>query len=583
MTKVTKRNRKKTVATVAGLAALLLMTGTFAWTSISQQALNEKDGKTEEGGRVHDDYNKESGNKDIYAENYQTQNVIVRIKLSEYMEDNGNPMVAGTVKTDKSTWTPYTVPGSTNSEAYRNYVTWDLGGEKVFLPTFNKVNTDKSVDASGDAIDVIKKGQTAAGTGEHVDFTTGTEYDKTGAVVTTPGTGNVAKATLTQKNAPISMADWLALPTADQKGDFWVIDEDGWAYWANILAPGESTSLLLSQLNWNKTALGDLDDWYYGIDVLGEFATKSDVGKFATDSAYGAPSTNANQILDMLTVEPVSLTVTASGVNADSNTIDAGTSRQFTATTNTRATPQWSVEPASAGTIDKTGKLTINSNAVKGTKVAINAKLGRTIGSKELTVTKMNGAVVGDTIQFNGQDYIYLKDLQDGNRLIMSKATIGKTTTSITYNGSALDTLMKSHYEGLSKTAKAEVQPVQASFDVGAPKDQREIGASGSIIFLVTNPTPDRAVVTKGGEKKAFVLSVDELNDVSGPGKVFETVTSREALNASGEATNWWLRSPGTDKLAWGVHTGEKVGAFNAYKVTDGNICEARPAFIINR
>lgn len=304
MTKVTKRNRKKTIATVAGLAALLLTTGTFAWTSISQQALNEKDGQTEAGGRVHDDYNKESGNKDIYAENYQTQNVIVRIKLSEYMEDNGNPMVADTVKTDKSTWTPYTVPGSTNSEAYRKYVTWDLGGDKVFLPTFNDDVDDKSVDASGDAIDVLTTGQTAPGTGEHVDFTAGTEYDNTGAVVTTPGTGNVAKATLTQKNAPMSMADWLSLPAADQQGDFWVIDEDGWAYWANILAPGESTSLLLSQLNWNQTALGDLDDWYYGIDVLGEFATKSDVGKFATDSAYGAPSTNANQILDMLTVAP---------------------------------------------------------------------------------------------------------------------------------------------------------------------------------------------------------------------------------------------------------------------------------------
>lgn len=580
MTKVTKRNRKKTAITVAGLGALLLTTGTFAWTSISQQALNEKSGKIEAGGRVHDDYNKESGNKDIYAENYQTQNVIVRIKLSEYMEDNLTPMVAGTVKTDKSTWTPFTVPGSKNSEAYRNYVTWDLGGEKVFLPTFNKVETDKSVDASGDAIDVLTNGQTAPGTGEHIDFTAGTEYNATGAVVTTPGTGHVAKSTLTQSKAPLSMADWLALPAADQKGDFWVIDEDGWAYWANILAPGESTSLLLSQLNWDQTALGDLDDWYYGIDVLGEFATKSDVGKFATDSAYGAPSTNANQILDMLTVEPVSLTITASGVNADSNTIDAGTSRQFTATAATRATTEWSVEPASAGTIDNTGKLTINRNAVKGTKVTINAKQGRNTGSKELTVTSMNGAVVGDTIQFNGQDYIYLKDLQDGNRLIMSKATVGTAATSLTYNGSALDTLMKSHYASLSEAAKAEVQPVQASFDVGAPKGTTAIGRDADG-FLVTSPTPDRAVVTEGGEKKAFALSVDELNDVSGPGKVFETVASREALNASGAVTYWWLRSPVTSTHAWYVSTGSNAGSLYASTMTTAS--GARPAYIINR
>ena len=59
-----KKKKTKTLVPISMLT-LLLLTGTFAWSSISQNVLNENDGKTESGGRIHDDYNKESGNKDI--------------------------------------------------------------------------------------------------------------------------------------------------------------------------------------------------------------------------------------------------------------------------------------------------------------------------------------------------------------------------------------------------------------------------------------------------------------------------------------------------------------------------------------
>ncbi|MGX7155775.1 hypothetical protein ACWOC7_11385, partial [Enterococcus rivorum] len=61
-----KKNRGIMITGI--IAAMMLISGTFAWTAFSQRALNENEGKNANmGGRIHDDYHKKSGNKDIYA------------------------------------------------------------------------------------------------------------------------------------------------------------------------------------------------------------------------------------------------------------------------------------------------------------------------------------------------------------------------------------------------------------------------------------------------------------------------------------------------------------------------------------
>lgn len=40
--------------------------------------------------------------------------------------------------------------------------------------------------------------------------------------------------------------------------------------------------------------MADLEKWYYGIDVVGEFSSKSDVSQLAT-SDYGSPSSNGKK------------------------------------------------------------------------------------------------------------------------------------------------------------------------------------------------------------------------------------------------------------------------------------------------
>ena len=58
-----KQRKAASAVTAVAAAAAILLTGTFAWQSISQTALNETTGKiVNPGGRLHDDFN--GSNKD---------------------------------------------------------------------------------------------------------------------------------------------------------------------------------------------------------------------------------------------------------------------------------------------------------------------------------------------------------------------------------------------------------------------------------------------------------------------------------------------------------------------------------------
>jgi len=73
----------------------------------------------------------------------------------------------------------------------------------------------------------------------------------------------------------VTMAQWIS----DGKtiGNYWVIDSDGWAYWASPLHPNDATGLLLNSVNL-VSAPGE--DYFYGINVIAQMATKDgqDVG-----------------------------------------------------------------------------------------------------------------------------------------------------------------------------------------------------------------------------------------------------------------------------------------------------------------
>lgn len=575
------------------LALLLLIAGTFAWTSISQRALNEKDGenKITSGGRIHDDYSKATGNKDIYGENYGTKDLYVRIKLSEYFEKNGTPLISGTTKDDKNTWTPYGLPSSAETTAYRDYVTWELGGDKVFLPTFNTDSDNKSTDAAQDAIDVLTGGATAQGNGEQDAFTNGQVVPNDDDATIT----HIAKPTLTQGRAPISMATWKTLPASEKIGAYWVIDTDGWAYWAETLKPTQATSLLLTQLSYNDEKIGGIEGkWYYGIDVIGEFATEEDKGDFS-NSNHGAPSSDAANLINVLTKKPT-YHVTITNVEEDL-VLKQGESKQFEASvtetdfegneTSVETPITWSVSPEEVASIATDGTVTVSSELEEETTITVTATAATYNQNTTFTFTArpitVEVGAIGAEFDFFGETYIHLKDLGEGNHLVQRKylLKVVNTSTTNTYNGGALDLAMKSYYESLSDETKSVVQPVQSNFIVGQ-------GGSRSADLLLANNVPnDHAVVTPGGEKKAFALSAAEVNSVSGPGLAYPTKASRTGYYESNSSSvAWRLRTAYTATDNWVIARNEDGAIYSGSNWSQNtatiNDFGARPALIIH-
>ncbi|WP_157456548.1 DUF6273 domain-containing protein [Carnobacterium maltaromaticum] len=589
-----KNNRKRSLLAIAFLAVLLFISGTFAWTSFSQRALNENDGEggNPGGGRIHDDYNKLSGNKDIYGENYGDQELFVRIKLSEYFEMNGKPLVSGTTKDQRNSWTPYVLPETTApTNDYRTYVNWTLGGDKVYLPTFNTNSSDLSTDAAGDAIDYITNGATALGDGSQDFFTKDQEVENPDDATQK----HKAQSTLKQSKAPISMADWKALPANEKTGDFWVVDTDGWAYWGNKLQPNASTSLLLDQIGMDEAALSTIDGkWYYGIDVVGEFVTENDVAEF-DKSEHGAPTEDGKDLLNEIVESDkfaynIAFTTSVSNVQMKSNE-----TKQFGATVTqtevskaTIDTPlTWSIAGGSFASIDQTGKVTLG-DVEKETKLTVTVKAAEYGLQSQFDITARPGltAGVGEEFDFYGEKYIHLKDLGDGNHLVLRKfLLINRSTTLPDYNNSALDNTMREYYAGLTPEAQSAVQPVQKTFTVGMGNDIA-FGLDAQR-FLMSKPAPDFAKVdTIGGEKKAFALSVAEVSDVSGDGKAFPDAASRRSTY---EATpdrheSWWSRTPSASGQIWAV-SGNYSSSFPTgqfYRVNMGSY-GLRPALIIHQ
>ena len=65
-------------------------------------------------------------------------------------------------------------------------------------------------------------------------------------------------------------ADWV---TAKKPARAWVLCGDGYFYWASVLKPGESTGLLLNQVD----AVFDDYSYYYAINVVLEMVSSSDL------------------------------------------------------------------------------------------------------------------------------------------------------------------------------------------------------------------------------------------------------------------------------------------------------------------
>ena len=301
--------KRKAMAVITSISLIaLIVSGTFAWTSLNSQRVNEWRGtgtgtSRGPGGSLHDDHDNNSGKdpmKDVYIENWGDEPLIVRIKLSEYMElgknagsvepNNDNvlarlannesvPLLAGTVLAGGViSWTPHIPAASVEvcDKEFHSYWSWVMGGKKFYMPA---TEAQRQAAANGYVVSntTIYNG-TEAGVKETLDCTV------------------------------ITMEQWKAM--ADDDGYYWVIDKDGWAYWSRYLKPGTATGLLLNRVN--RTQKPITQQYFYGINVQGEMADMA--------SPFGASVAPAAAALDSF-VTPSALTAGESDPDDFSNWI----------------------------------------------------------------------------------------------------------------------------------------------------------------------------------------------------------------------------------------------------------------------
>ena len=268
--------RKKVLTiTVAVSLIALIIAGTFAWTNFSAHIINEfrgigagGDTENEPGGTLHN--NHEDSNKDVFIENWGNEDLFVRIRLSEYMElgegaglhseendpDTGLPiphpqneavsLVNNATIDNVTTWNVHKPLEDDpticiDDPGFHEYWSWNMGGSKYFFPAPQNQRTDPAFIA------------------------TDSGFDLTADSVNDEG----VSAQPTRDALVVTMQQWV--DDGMEIGDYWVLDTDGWAYWAAPLASGQATGLLL---NGVTQVIQPEKDYFYGVFVEAQMATK---------------------------------------------------------------------------------------------------------------------------------------------------------------------------------------------------------------------------------------------------------------------------------------------------------------------
>lgn len=291
-----KKNNYIRVLVLLMLVTVAVLSGTYAMNLFGITIFSTDLGIIQ-GARLHEDNH--GNNKDIYIENYaqeEGEDIFARIRISEYMElgtgagsgtnttvltggispttENGRPQLS-----DTDSWYYYKHQGAADEgdeSKIAYYREFTLGGRTIYMPTFNKNNTDLSADINGTETEEFKLYQL-----HEVKTDTVTYYNSNTGSTAQSTQEHTAKAT---KLATIlTMEEWKALPYEDNIGDFWVQDTDGWFYWASPIKPQEATGLLIDRYN-DKVTMGE--DWYYDLSIEAQMVTADELGNEESTTGF---------------------------------------------------------------------------------------------------------------------------------------------------------------------------------------------------------------------------------------------------------------------------------------------------------
>ncbi|MFK4952506.1 hypothetical protein VNN37_07785 [Lactococcus garvieae] len=545
--------KKRKLRNIALLSLLGLIGGTMAFQAFNQQAINDRENEVQVnvGGRVHDYYNRDTENKDVFVENYGERPIMARIRLSEFLEyqrgeEDFTPLVAGSERNNLATWITW-IPSANNinqradtgnSSAFNRYAQltfgWSREGETApwYMPTFNHDNLDLRTAAAGHARDYIAgagatdgttDGATHPGDGTDAYWSSGDTFDNSAGIWPGATVENEAAQNLRQQRAPMTIEQWSNLDPYQQIGDFWVVDHTtGWAYWASLLEPGQASSYLLDAAELTD-AIEDTvfnGSYYYGIHVDSQLISPDNSEEFLPggDSRLGAFLT---------------------GIKNNSMN-DEGTTN-----------PRFEVDsPPSDFNFD----------------------------------TMLPGRV----FTMAGEEYLYLEDMGNGNHMIIRHEAIRNTS----FNDQPQ--VLSNWFSGLGAEVQAMVQPVSISnpapsalYHLLTGLDEHASGWLPDNLDPFPEAAADVTAVNPSGTPQAFALSMADLMRLSTPEGPFPTLRSRVGARVSW----WWLRTPSTGGQlnAWSIILGVEgsprrgiVGARRGTQIND-SAGGVRPAIIIHQ
>ncbi len=583
------RSKRKKLTTAVGATALavaIALTGTFAWQSISQQAKNEAMASVNPGGRLHDDF--DGRNKDVYVENFTDPGdgtpIFARVRLDEYMEigagaglkngDEGfDTKKAQSLETsakidDVTTWKTH-IPGAQDNK-FEAYWDWATGGSTTYMPTFNKNKDSLAADINGtyegttpddethyddykawkpgeqktaDAIYDADTNDTDEGEGD----LEGTNIEKKNETHTAKATGNATVMT---------MKEWME--AGSTPGAYWVWDEDGWAYWAQAIQPGEATGLLLDGIELNSAVS---DSWYYGINVVGQFVTADDLGQkdgtgFYDTQAGTAPTENAEKLLAKIGVQlapkadKVEVTTQSDKAYKENGNVQFNAKVKLGEQDTADQTVTWSVSGnnSNSTTINGSGVLTVGADetATNLTVTATHVDFvdGDIVGSAIIAVrpavdfaaTITPGST--DTVTIDGIEF-YVLAKEDGEAMLLSKSLLESRifdADSPRWKGSDMETYLNGEWlvdkENLSKFVVEKTIYTRTSIPAS------DFDTTPNKVFLLGE-------ADVYGTKDMGENSAQEQDYSLGKAKIIVPEEIKIGTFSDGEEGWYWLRSPG--------------------------------------
>ena len=283
-----RKSKNSLILVLSVLAVAAVMIGSaFAWTDFGQSRTNRFRGTVEADATLHDEYDEETGDKDVFVENSGQSPLYVRVRLDEYMEFDGKSFIDTANVRQKSTWTPHTYGGlaiedckqdAASDHLFHDYYIWEISGaQRNFAEgtpglVYSKLGENGRVDINPTGGKPTAVASSSIIMSKYLELKVLSESQ--------PAIDEGVEAVMSAEDFII----WRAAATSG----CWILDdtdeaENGgaWAYWSVALRAGQATNLLLDSVIKTKKEPGA--DWYYGIDVKLQAVTANDFSKWSDD------------------------------------------------------------------------------------------------------------------------------------------------------------------------------------------------------------------------------------------------------------------------------------------------------------